>query len=1056
MDKNNGQVNTSYDAMGRAASRTNPFTSGGTPGPATTYQYDLTNKATITTMPGGNTVRSDYSGSTVTVTDQVNRKIKRESDGLGRLIKVTEQDVAAGTLTQETSYSYSLEDKLTGVNQGGQLRSYKYDAMGKLLYDKIPEQSATINDGTGTMWSSKYTYTEWGGLANKQDARGVITSYAYDSLHRVTQVSYNTVSGVTTAPTVTYVYDYDVNWNTTAAGKLLRVNVGSEYQERYTFDGMLRASSAIRTIGSRTYTTSYNSYNDAGQLTQMTYPSTRQVSFTHDNAGRFNGLPGYVSNIGYNVAGQVTGDTLGNGVVETYGYDANRLQLTSQTATRSGNTLMNLTYGYNATAGQMGSGSTAGNSGQLMTISGTIGGSTESAGYSYDNLGRLLTSNQTSNGSTAQRRFDYDRWGNRTGMWDLVSGGNQIQSLALEQSGGVPTNRIQFNLPPGTNVALASNGATATVSSTYSGGGSYPASGVINGDRKGANWGSGGGWNDDTANTYPDWVQVSFNGSKTINEIDVFTLQDNYASPSEPTETMTFSQYGIVDFKVQYWDGSAWTAVSGGVVTGNNKVWRKFTFSSLTTDKIRVRATNALSSYSRVTELEAYQVVTPAYDAAGNVTNDGVHTYEYDSENRMVSVDGGLTASSAYDNQNRRYKKTIGSTVTHYVWEGSHVLAEHNGSTGAVLIDYIYSGSRMIAKVASGSTQYFLSDRLSARLTLDPSGNVLGRQSHLPFGEDFGESGTQHKQHFTSYEGDGESGTDYAVNRQYSQGVGRFTRPDPLARSARKDTPQTWNRYSYGVNEPVDVHDPEGLETGWGSQDPFAPVQHPPVFLPPWDLDPCSPNGASYLLDGFDMNVGGMMCLSGPVPSPNPEPEPPPTCNIAIATSGRVADDIPLSFPLGDPKRIGEVQGPINGWYFNVFFAASVSDDVSTWTLGQTLTGTLSFSGYYTSTGKPFSTPELKLDSNDPVLGGERFFEGLTKIQRPGDLWMFALDSPGWRRQFVHRDVGEQVTVTNLQLHMTFRTSIRKGKTECGIIWQYDLTVTNSAASFNVRQTGRF
>src|SRR5207244_5902068 len=103
----------------------------------------------------------------------------------------------------------------------------------------------------------------------------------------------------------------------------------------------------------------------------------------------------------------------------------------------------------------------------------------------------------------------------------------------------------------GTNVALASNGATATASSTYGAG--YPASSVINGDRKGANWNNGGGWNDATADSYPDWVQVSFNGSKTINEIDVFTLQDNLSNPSEPTQDMTFSQYGIVDFQVQYW-----------------------------------------------------------------------------------------------------------------------------------------------------------------------------------------------------------------------------------------------------------------------------------------------------------------------------------------------------------------------------------------------------------------------------------------------------------------------------------------------------------------------
>jgi uncharacterized protein RhaS with RHS repeats len=66
----------------------------------TTYQYDLLGRNTLVTLPGGNTVQTTYTNSSiVTVTDQVNRKIKRENDGLGRLIKVTEQDVSTGALT---------------------------------------------------------------------------------------------------------------------------------------------------------------------------------------------------------------------------------------------------------------------------------------------------------------------------------------------------------------------------------------------------------------------------------------------------------------------------------------------------------------------------------------------------------------------------------------------------------------------------------------------------------------------------------------------------------------------------------------------------------------------------------------------------------------------------------------------------------------------------------------------------------------------------------------------------------------------------------------------
>ena len=203
------------------------------------------------------------------------------------------------------------------MNQGNQLRSYKYDSAGRLLYD----------------------------------SRGVIATYSYDSLNRVSQISYNTVSGVTTAPTVTYVYDSDPTYGTTADGMLVRVNVGTDYQERYTFDLSFRVSSAISTIGTRTYTTNYG-YNQASQLTQLTYPSSRAINVNYDSVGRLGGLaeggngPTWLSGVSHNVAGQVTGDTLGNGVTEVFGYDPNRMQLTSQKAgTVSPYTnRMNLTY----------------------------------------------------------------------------------------------------------------------------------------------------------------------------------------------------------------------------------------------------------------------------------------------------------------------------------------------------------------------------------------------------------------------------------------------------------------------------------------------------------------------------------------------------------------------------------------------------------------------------------------------------------------------------------------------------------------------------------------
>jgi len=152
------------------------------------------------------------------------------------------------------------------------------------------------------------------------------------------------------------------------------------------------------------------------------------------------------------------------------------------------------------------------------------------------------------------------------------------------------------------NVALAGNGGVASASSTFNSG--YPASAINNNERAGTSPGNGGYWNDATSNTFPDWVQINFNGAKIIDHVVVYSVQDNYTSPVEPSDTQTFSLYGVTDFTVQGWDGANWVAL--GTVSGNNLVKRTVNFPSYTTDRIRINITNALSTWSRITEVEAW------------------------------------------------------------------------------------------------------------------------------------------------------------------------------------------------------------------------------------------------------------------------------------------------------------------------------------------------------------------------------------------------------------------------------------------------------------------
>jgi hypothetical protein len=190
------------------------------------------------------------------------------------------------------------------------------------------------------------------------------------------------------------------------------------------------------------------------------------------------------------------------------------------------------------------------------------------------------------------------------------AGGEEMQISELGLFGTpapVPSTPMEdINLPSSEiNVAL---GGIASASSTHSD--TFPIYSINDGDRTGAPWGGGGGWNDATAESYPDWVVINFDGSQTIHEIDVITIQDNYGSPIEPTSDMTFSNYGVTNYIVQYWFGDSnngyWVTVPNGIVVSNDRVWRKFTFAPVDTTQIRLLITKAIDNHSRLIELEAW------------------------------------------------------------------------------------------------------------------------------------------------------------------------------------------------------------------------------------------------------------------------------------------------------------------------------------------------------------------------------------------------------------------------------------------------------------------
>jgi RHS repeat-associated protein len=173
-------------------------------------------------------------------------------------------------------------------------------------------------------------------------------------------------------------------------------------------------------------------------------------------------------------------------------------------------------------------------------------------------------------------------------------------------------------------------------------------------------------------------------------------------------------------------------------------------------------------------------------------------------------------------NRSRLANSTSGQT-TYYPWGGNSVIQEYTEATGTTTPvyskAYVYAGSRLLSTATniSGSelVEFHHPDRLGTKVVTNPSANSSYEQSTLPFGTELPaeEAGTiSTNQQFTSYDRGGSTGLDYAVNRTYSSGQGRFAQVDPIGMAATSRTnPQSLNLYSYTQNNPINFLDPSGL-----------------------------------------------------------------------------------------------------------------------------------------------------------------------------------------------------------------------------------------------------
>jgi len=209
-----------------------------------------------------------------------------------------------------------------------------------------------------------------------------------------------------------------------------------------------------------------------------------------------------------------------------------------------------------------------------------------------------------------------------------------------------------------------------------------------------------------------------------------------------------------------------------------------------------------------------------SYDAAGNLLSDGLHSYTYDAENRIIKVDTGSTAIYVYDAFGQRIQKTSSVGTASYLYDFAGKEVTEINSSATWTRTEVYAGGKHLATYsggASGTTTYIHADWLGTeRVRTGVSGAASETCTSLPFGDGQTCTGTDASpMHFTGKHWDTESNLDDFGARYYSSGMARWVTPDWSARQEAVPyvdlgNPQSLNLYAYVGNNPTTATDATG------------------------------------------------------------------------------------------------------------------------------------------------------------------------------------------------------------------------------------------------------
>ena len=297
-----------------------------------------------------------------------------------------------------------------------------------------------------------------------------------------------------------------------------------------------------------------------------------------------------------------------------------------------------------------------------------------------------------------------------------------------------------------------------------------------------------------------------------------------------------------------------------------------------------------------------------SYDAAGNMTSDGVHHYSYDAEGNVTEVDTGSTATYYYDALNRRVRTVVGSSAYEFVFDLSgRRISTWNGTSDALLAENTYWGSLPLDFNQNNALHFQQQDWLgTSRMTTSYNGAVEGTYASLPFGDSLTTTGTDlDPYHYAMLDHDYESDLEHAQYRAYSSTQAHWMSPDPHSGSYNWGDPQSMNRYAYVENNPLALNDPSGL--CWFCFTYLAQNSDGSIFVNVFDFSPAIPYIAAALGVGLAVDEVGKWLgwWGGPHFQGSLKPRPNVPSNGQMKTCTANAHGVENNLPTRAPNQTG-------------------------------------------------------------------------------------------------------------------------------------------------------